>query len=52
MVANFSQLEPLMRNGMRELGMNGVKYHLEYWSEEYDEEMEMESHPGFKTQDQ
>ncbi|GKD35920.1 hypothetical protein Tco_1251429, partial [Tanacetum coccineum] len=49
-MANFSQLEPLMRTRVMELRMDGLKAQLEYSSEEYDEEMKMEAPSGFQMQ--
>ncbi|GJV36831.1 hypothetical protein Tco_1409308 [Tanacetum coccineum] len=49
-VANYSQLERLMRKGMKELRLQGVVTQLNYSSEDVDEEREMEAPPGYRSQ--
>ncbi|GKA68513.1 hypothetical protein Tco_0768430 [Tanacetum coccineum] len=49
-MANYSQLEPLMRRRMKELGMQGIVTHLNYSNEDVDEEREMGAPPEFQLQ--
>ncbi|GJV46585.1 hypothetical protein Tco_1431121 [Tanacetum coccineum] len=46
-MANYSQLEPLIRRRMKELRLQGMATRLNYSSEDVDEEREMEAPPGF-----
>ncbi|GKD26281.1 hypothetical protein Tco_1232495 [Tanacetum coccineum] len=48
-LANYSQLEPLMRKRMRQLRLHGIATRLDYSSEDVDEEMELEALPSFRT---
>ncbi|GKD27150.1 hypothetical protein Tco_1233364 [Tanacetum coccineum] len=48
-MANYSQLEPLMRKRMRQLRLQGIATRLNYSSEDVDEERELEASPGFRT---
>ncbi|GKC74050.1 hypothetical protein Tco_1119933 [Tanacetum coccineum] len=51
-LANYSRLEPLMRRRMRELRMQGVATHLNYSSEDVDEEREMEALPRNREEEE
>nr|GEZ44088.1 hypothetical protein [Tanacetum cinerariifolium] len=44
------KLEPLMRRRMKELRMHGIVTHLNYSSEDVDEERKMEARPEFQPQ--
>ncbi|GKC16844.1 hypothetical protein Tco_1013626, partial [Tanacetum coccineum] len=43
MIANYSQMEPLMKRVMRDLRLQGVATRLVYYSEDVDVEMKMEA---------
>ncbi|GJZ83726.1 hypothetical protein Tco_0648899 [Tanacetum coccineum] len=49
-MANYSQLEPLVRKQMKEIRLRGVTARFEYSSEDVDEDIQMEGPPGFQLQ--
>ncbi|GJZ99855.1 hypothetical protein Tco_0672406 [Tanacetum coccineum] len=49
-MANYSQLEPLMRRRMGELRLQGVATRLNYSSEDVDEERDMEAPPEIRLE--
>nr|GEY20422.1 hypothetical protein [Tanacetum cinerariifolium] len=49
-MANYSQLDPLMQRRMKELRLQGIATRLNYSSEDVYEERQMEAPPEFQSQ--